>query len=528
MDDRRSQFPCGCLAIAFIVPLVGFALRADEAKQFWVMAGIYALVWVLGLFTIYNLIESSHLQKLFGSGAFILALAGLIAVGSFLLTGRYENSLKFVSWLWLWSRADQVEPVAKTESVPTEVELVATPVSPVNDSRSAGVGLEHWERLMDARLSHDQVLDGLNEIWSEAPEDASLIADAFGQAELATLPEPNRQAIDLLAAVALERAGSIQKAYAFYKQVADRNPQDPYAASANVRLHFVKPTTVKPGKEPNVWTNWRDQINANSVKQEAFIAQQYSSILHEPERSGWFLISDQWAWSTSLQSTIQVLSSAGSGQFSYEVLRFLRSISPLQPQDSFIFVLLVLAVGLKVLELPLYVRNTRLAEYMRRDDLPVRYSILADPQSRRTMLINVYSITIVELIFIMWLLNAVQQSTVQWAVDGARFFWVEDVTQRNLWILVAWVCLYASSWLLTGEQRSMAQVQYGVADLSCNQVLRSLSWLLYLGIFLAFVGWQQNLPAATFIVWSVLLIAGVLLTLVLRTTWRTVIHLKYR
>jgi hypothetical protein len=144
------------------------------------------------------------------------------------------------------------------------------------------------------------------------------------------------------------------------------------------------------------------------------------------------------------------------------------------------------------------------------------------------MLINVYSITIVELIFIMWLLNAVQQSTVQWAVDGARFFWVEDVTQRNLWILVAWVCLYASSWLLTGEQRSMAQVQYGVADLSCNQVLRSLSWLLYLGIFLAFVGWQQNLPAATFIVWSVLLIAGVLLTLVLRTTWRTVIHLKYR
>ena len=528
MDNSNTRSACGCLTVLFIAPLVGLALRAGDWKHFWVMAGIFVLVWLLGAFALYNLAESNSLQKLFGLGAIVLAIAGLIAVGSFLLTGKYENSLKYVSWLWQWRSAGQVEQPVANAPPTAQVKPTPTTVASVDNSTSADAELERWGWLIDARLSNDQVLNGLNEIWSLAPGEAKQIADALQKAELATLPETNRQATELLAAVALERAGSVQEAYALYKQVADRNPQDPYAASASVRLHFVIGTTVKPGGKPNAWTDRKDEANTKLVKRKTFIDAQNANTLHEPERAGWFLISNQWAWSTSRQSAIQVLSNTWSGQFSYEVVQFLRSISPFHPQYSFMFVLLVLAVGIKVLALPLYVRNTRLAEYMRRDGLVVRYTLLVEPQSRRTMLINVYAVTVVEIIFIIWMLNAIQQSTVQWAVDGARFLWVEDVTERNFWILVAWVCIYTTSWLITGEQRVLNQVQYGVSELSCDQVAGSLQWFVIFGIAWAIMAWQANWPSALFIFWTTLLISGVLLTLVLRAIWRTVIIFQNR
>jgi len=119
--------------------------------------------------------------------------------------------------------------------------------------------------------------------------------------------------------------------------------------------------------------------------------------------------------------------------------------------------------------------------------------------------VNVFwgcAVALVDLIFVVWSLVALSDFAPQMALDGAMFWWIPDVLQRDLGILIAAVGL-----VLVQNVINSAYQPSSLGQVACGS-------LVFGAVFVA-VAWYFQWPAAAIIFWVLLSLIGLLLNLIL-------------
>lgn len=350
-----------------------------------------------------------------------------------------------------------------------------------------------WGWLSGRDVRRDWVTDGLNTIWRlSSREERTGEAKALRAAQRKASKEGKRAA-GLLIGAALERAADRQGATAAYRSIVQEEKGTPYAASAAARLRLLE--GPKGGKE-----------------REAL----WEKVAAESETEGWYIESGQWAWTTSRRAALQALVDSRSGRLSFRLFAFLRSMSTFPTPYGYLFVLLVLGVGVKVLALPLHARTAKLTVQLRRlqpEIQMIQRSYAGDPAAMQQRLLQLWSrhglnpwggcaVALVDLIFVIWGLVTLSDFSPQLALDTARFWWVSDVTKPNLGIVMLWLGVSFLQGLYS------AAVQPGQGGKVVVQLL--VSGVIFMGI-----AWYWAWPAYVLIFWGLLALLGILISLIL-------------
>ncbi|MGD2086298.1 MAG: YidC/Oxa1 family membrane protein insertase [Candidatus Aminicenantes bacterium] len=345
-----------------------------------------------------------------------------------------------------------------------------------------------WSWLSRAALSNTRVSETLNEIWGLPRQEAKKVAyglrAAWGKASI-----EGKHAACLMIAAALEKAQKNRLARLTYQQIKKNAEILPYAKSASFRLRlFDEPGLSKP---------------ENNEKIYKFIAD---------EADGWFLLPQEKRWIMPREA-LQPLIENREQDLSFRFFKFLRAHSPFPGSYAFLFIFLVLTIGIKVLELPLYVKTGKAAYQLRGltpqiEDIRLNSSDFMEAQQRINALyrshgINLSSgclVLIVDLIFIIWALISMSSFSPQFIQDGARFLWVTDITQPNLGIII--VCVILS---LVAQRLAF----------SSQQTLMPVGALIFgaliSGTIISFIAMHWKWPAYVFIFWILLTIFGILI-----------------
>jgi hypothetical protein len=170
---------------------------------------------------------------------------------------------------------------------------------------------------------------------------------------------------------------------------------------------------------------------------------------------GWFKTKTAWVASTLEQQVAQRRLDAQSGRMSVRLLSAIRRHAPPPAELAYWFVFGVVALGFKLLQLPFTWKNIensvrlRLLEPERRA-LMERYS--HDPQARNVALMEFYRkhevnlfagclAGLLELGVVVWALFAMSAYAPQWGLDGARFLWLNDITQWDYRVAGLWLSI---------------------------------------------------------------------------------------
>ncbi|MCD4786513.1 MAG: hypothetical protein K8T10_22020 [Candidatus Eremiobacteraeota bacterium] len=295
----------------------------------------------------------------------------------------------------------------------------------------------------------------LNKIQGLSKEEAEMKVLALQKQEEEASWEKKRIIIRLLKAASLEKAGKRGEAIATYKNILKVTKDTLYANTANFRLHVIE--------------------NPDRTLKEM------KTIAALPEAMGWFLLSGKWILSTTRHAALQSLIDMQSSRLSFRFFQYLRSKSPFPPDYAYLFVLLVLTVGTRLLALPLYFNVAK----------------ASTPQ-------KVWSVTtLIDLIFVIWAMISLGNYSPQMILDGSRFLWISDVTQFNLLIIIAWIVvttIYILAWL------NPEGVSWG--EINCSS--------LFFGAIIIGIAWRWKWPAYVFIFWILLTMVGKLTMDILR------------
>ncbi|MCD4786512.1 MAG: YidC/Oxa1 family membrane protein insertase [Candidatus Eremiobacteraeota bacterium] len=337
-----------------------------------------------------------------------------------------------------------------------------------------------------------EVTAGLNKIQGLSKEEAEEKAFALQKQEEKASWERKR-IIRLLRAAALEKAGERDKAIATYKNIVKVAKDTPYAVTANFRLHVIE--------------------NPDRTSKEMKAV--YKIIAGETEAKGWFLLSGKWVWSTTHNAALQSLIDMQSSRLSFRFFQYLRSKSPFPKDYAYMFVLLVLTIGTRLIALPLYFNAAKASNKIShlQPELEMIQDMYGDDPGlaqQETMKlydengIKVWSgclTTLIDLIFVVWAMISLGNYSPQMILDGSRFFWISDVTQFNLLIIVAWIFL------------SIIQTGLNPVRMSCAQITCSS---LFFGAIIAGIAWWWKWPAYVFIFWISMIVVGTLTMGILR------------
>lgn len=347
-------------------------------------------------------------------------------------------------------------------------------------------------------MSRETVTSALNAVAGWSQSDAANEAVLLRAAKTAASTEGQRAALLLLGA-ALEKAGDLSGSRATYQELVNQARETPYAASASYRLRALEDPNRSPGEQEKFYEKLYEEANAQ-----------------KDARQGWFLVSNQWSWTDSRRATSQALIDLRSTELSFRLFSWLRSKSTFPTRYAYLFVLLALSVGVKILALPLYVRAAKLQLQFRQLAPEVAYINAIydyDPQIKQQKLAELYqerglnvlwgcAVAVVDLIFVVWSLVALSDFAPQMALDGARFWWIPDVLQRDLGILIVAVGL-----VLLQNVINSAYQPSSLGQIACGS-------LIFGAIFVG-VAWHLQWPAAAIIFWVLLSSIGLLLNLVL-------------
>jgi membrane protein insertase Oxa1/YidC/SpoIIIJ len=522
--DKDTEQGLGCFGLIVVATWIGFIWRAQSNwGNFWAMMGVEVLFLFMALLAIGGLTSDNGWYQLLGGIAGIYAISCLIAIGMFLYNGNYEASMKFVTWKWKATTAS-APPVSETPA------LVELPTSEAD----AGP----WAWLLAPNISEYTFVATLNDIWDQTPSQASDTVASLQRAAILAGPLSNKQAIDLLTAVALERAGDEISAHAMYQQIVNRNSSDGYTASAKYRLHFVK---VPPEKfnllKLGQWSTQKIQYQ-NRAK-AAQIEAEYTAIIREPEASGWFIIGEKWQWGTNRMAAIQNMLNRKSDQISFEFFQYLRAQSPFPKQYSFLYIILFLTLGVKFLALPIYARQAKLAILSPKIQREVQWleSLYSGDQAQlnahrnevyekyRVEMVSGCIMPMVDMIFVVWAFIAIQGYVPQLALDGARFLWLDNLIERNLWMLVLWAGIYLVNAAITGELQAYGRSSN--PNLSDADATTAGCISLAIGIgFWGWIMWSNHISSALVVFWTCLLLISMFITVILRAIWKMILRFQ--
>jgi membrane protein insertase Oxa1/YidC/SpoIIIJ len=339
-----------------------------------------------------------------------------------------------------------------------------------------------WSWLGADPVPQARMTPTLNALWAMTPTEAAQAAKSLGTIADGAAGD-TRRAARLLQAVALERADAIGSARAAYGQVAEGQQSSAYAATADLRLRLLNA--------------------ANADEQEAV----YQSIVDDPrflaapEKRTWGWILDGDHWSDGLRpAALRALVALRSDWLSVRLFDYLKSVSPLPPSYGYLFVLLAVSLGVKILQLPWIVKAARSAQVLRSLKGEIAYMQDLPPDSRGPAMMQLMQangvdmkagclLPVLDVIFLFWIFYAVASFAPQMALDGAGFYGVPDVTRYNDNIVIAfiWITLIrvlrsrplrrqAVYCRLHGAERSclVARLVFSVASLC----LHSVGWYL--------------------------------------------------
>ncbi len=380
---------------------------------------------------------------------------------------------------------------------------------------STAQGKYAW--LNGSEAPRETVTSSLNAIAALSQSDASNEAASLRAAKTTASAEGQRAA-GLLLGAALEEAGDLSGARVAYQELVNQAKETPYAASADFRLRVLEDPNRSPDEREKFYEKLYEEANAQkaapAAAQTAQAAQGATAI--RAIREGWFLVSDKWSWTDSRRAVSQTLIDLRSTELSFRFFSWLRSKSTFPAPYAYLFVLLALSVGVKILTLPLYVRAAKLQIQFRQLAPEIAYINNLydyDPQLKQQKLAELYqergvnvfwgcAVGLVDLIFVVWSLVALSDFAPQMALDGAVFWWIPDVLQRDLGILIAAVALV----FIQGQISSASQPS-SAGQVACGS-------LIFGAIFVG-VAWYFQWPAAAIIFWVLLSSIGLLLNLIL-------------
>jgi membrane protein insertase Oxa1/YidC/SpoIIIJ len=219
---------------------------------------------------------------------------------------------------------------------------------------------------------------------------------------------------------------------------------------------------------------------------------------------GWFLFSEGWVWSTRQQAA-QALIELREDRLSFRFFQLLAGLSPIQGPYGYLVVLLALALGVKVLELPLLARTAKFSVRMR----PRLEALLrlreSDPEAAQQQLVELYqregggtmsgcALSLVDLIFVVWAFVTLSQFSPQLVLHGARFLWAPDVTRYDLGVVVVWVLVMLAHTL--ANQQAMRQMGQTAAQMIVGALVS--------GSILAALAHHWEWPAYIFVFWAIL------------------------
>ncbi len=345
-----------------------------------------------------------------------------------------------------------------------------------------------WDLAL-AQVPREQVTESLKIIWELSEHDAANEADVLRK-EAKRYSDEDKRVAGFFIGVALERANQPMNARIAYEEVMANTQRCPYATSAAFRLHFLN--------DPKHESNAMEKV--------------FEKIANEPVAEGWFLLANQWILTTTRRAAWQTLVDLRADRLSFRFFQFLRSQSPFPPPYAYLFILLMLTMGVKVLTMPLQVKAAKLGVQMRRllpDVQNIQTQYKDDPQTGQQELLNLYKrhginpfsgclFGLMDMVFVIWALVILSNFSPQLTLDSARFLWVSDVTKFSFSIIVVW-CLVQT---LTVQQLGQSRAQ-----LTCGVLFVD-------GIVMA-IAWYWHWPAYIFIFWGLLIVVGTIITRIL-------------
>jgi YidC/Oxa1 family membrane protein insertase len=504
----------GCLSVLGVIILgilIGVILRGQNITQILVMGGIVLLTVFLIFVCLLCLIGiEGDEAKLIGVLAGIESIILAVSIGGFLITGNYQWSLNVALFKWGTSNESQASVVEATATAlpsPTAMPTftptpVPTPVFEENfdpGTLETGGIVARWLTMDD--IPPDEVTLALNTIWSLSAPQALGEAEAIRNLWNAARHGKNLPAFQFLIAVAYERGGDFDSAQKTYTAIAQQYDDTPYGPSAAFRSRLLESPA------------------GSSKEQEAL----FQSWAEEPEMPGWFLFSGTWANSTSRKAALGLVMSLRADWLWVRLFEFIRERSTFPTPYTYLFLLLVITVGVKILEFPLILNTTKTMKKLQslQPQIQALQQIYSENQAEQQSAlyslykennINVWGgclTSIIDWIFVIWAMVSMGNYVPQIIIDGGNFLWINDVTKFNLWIVIA---LYLITWLgmwLSGSVNQMAQQMAQSQDVSKEMSL-SCSFVGLFAVLLA-VSWILKWPAYVFIFWSLLTILGVIL-----------------
>lgn len=347
--------------------------------------------------------------------------------------------------------------------------------------------------LSSGEIEREYVTDALNAIGSLTPQAAAEEATLL-RGHLESRSGEAKQAAGLLLAAALEQSGRLDEARDAYRRTTEEEKGSAYGTSALLRFRFLL------------------QPTHNAEDDETF----YQSIAREPEGDeGWFLVGEKWVCTTSRQAANQYLIDCRQTHLSFRVFQLFRSRSPWPDCYAYLFALLVVTIGLKILTAPLHFKRGKFLAVVLRvrpeikllqrahgDDFVTFSKRLGElHESHGVSAMSDLLVQIVDVVFIVWALFALNFYSPQIAFDHGKFLWIEDVTQPNLWITCAWAVLFFFFLLIA--QKSQPSPQSPIVALASNA---------YLCVLLSVIAWFKDWPAYVFVFAILLSLLGGLLT----------------
>jgi YidC/Oxa1 family membrane protein insertase len=345
--------------------------------------------------------------------------------------------------------------------------------------------------LLASSVDGQMLVGELARLQALTPADARQEAAAI-ETEASRASGSGAQAAAFLRGVALERAGDTQSARALYAGVAKAEEGRALGESARFRLTLM----------------------ADEARPAALRESSLKHLLSGPDVHGWFVVSGQWGEAGEHYAVWRALVDLRSGQISFAFFSFLSRYSPWHGHWAFLWVLVVLSAGAKLVQLPLLAKSAAaqgkiaaLQPEIRR--IQAIYS--ADPVEAQKRIMALYEqhgvdlksgclVVLADIIFVIWVLFSLASYGPQFALDGSSFGWVADVTAPDWRILVVWAISTTISSILAAQPGQRGQMIGGG---------------LITGLIFSLIAWYWAWPAYMMIYWTLLSVCGIVITVAL-------------
>lgn len=329
--------------------------------------------------------------------------------------------------------------------------------------------------------------------------------DATGASALVSELEQKRvpsaaseRADDFVLAAALEQSRETERAKATYKKLVPG--ADAYARSSQLRLIELG-VSKKPAPEA------------------------YGELAAE-RGEGWFKTKTAWKAGVLEQQVARHRMEAQSSKPSVRLLSAIRERAPVPAERAYWFVFGALVLAFKLVTLPLAWKSSEAVARLRSLE-PQRRALMArfadDAQARglavmefyRKHNVNFFSGCLnglLEFGIVIWALFAMTTFAPQWDIDGARFFWLNDITLWDYRVAGLWIAcqvLVALPAYRQNDSDPTARVQ--------------LIGAFVIPLVMAAVAFYFKLPACVFIFLTLLSLTS----LVLRTSLSKIQSLRY-